>query len=41
MSRRSLQVFDPYQYGSRGALVPSDRFGFLRARPSEADNAGR
>jgi hypothetical protein len=26
MSRRSLQVFDRYQYGSRGTLVPGDRF---------------
>ena len=26
MSRRNLQVFDCYQYGPRGALVPGDRF---------------
>jgi hypothetical protein len=26
MSRRSLQVFDQYQYGPRSVLAPGDRF---------------
>lgn len=40
MSRRRLQVFDRYQYGPRGVLIPGDRFR-VRGGPVYVTDGGK